>query len=369
MISGHTSDNTPVPAIAILTPRTHPNLSYLASYLERHGHDVFIVVETRTSEFNLPRKSRSQIIDRDTLTEDELASLLSRIDVAIVRVYQGFPGYVYKRLRKEGHAKFVEYGQAPLNSRIWPRLNSSIRASYRALRQRPIRSITCVLGEKSWGSEMPWASYFPHPGPPVNSFVTEETVRDPVRVVTVAKVGLPRKRLDLLLEALIRIDFKGELRVIGMLPKDASASPPSPNKFRHRLYAKRLSQLQEMAAAKFKLVFHTNLRHEDTLALISQCHVLALPSSNEPFAISPLEAMSFGKVVIISSDNGATDYVNHGTSGFIFRNRQLGSLQQSLLASMDERGRSEIRQNAIETVIRANGDERLARLLLKLLEG
>lgn len=61
----------------------------------------------------------------------------------------------------------------------------------------------------------------------------------------------------------------------------------------------------------------TNLSHSQTLKEISKCDVFFLLSINEPASISNLEAMSFGKPVIIMNGNGTANYLRSGEGGFI----------------------------------------------------
>jgi glycosyltransferase involved in cell wall biosynthesis len=61
----------------------------------------------------------------------------------------------------------------------------------------------------------------------------------------------------------------------------------------------------------------TNLSHSDTLNEISHCDVFFLLSNNEPASISNLEAMSFGKPVIVRNRNGTANYVQSGIGGFV----------------------------------------------------
>jgi glycosyltransferase involved in cell wall biosynthesis len=52
-------------------------------------------------------------------------------------------------------------------------------------------------------------------------------------------------------------------------------------------------------------------------ALYQAHDLFVLPSVDEPFAISPLEAMNFGLPVIITDSNGARGCVRDGVTGFV----------------------------------------------------
>jgi glycosyltransferase involved in cell wall biosynthesis len=60
-----------------------------------------------------------------------------------------------------------------------------------------------------------------------------------------------------------------------------------------------------------------NLSHSDALKELSNCDVFFLLSSCEPASIANIEAMSFGKPVIIRNGNGTANYVRSGIGGFV----------------------------------------------------
>jgi glycosyltransferase involved in cell wall biosynthesis len=81
-----------------------------------------------------------------------------------------------------------------------------------------------------------------------------------------------------------------------------------------------INEIREFVAlngVEKKIVISTNLSHPDVLAKIQMCDVFVMLSSREPASISNLEAMSFGKPVIIKSKNGTANYLNNGKGGFI----------------------------------------------------
>ena len=60
-----------------------------------------------------------------------------------------------------------------------------------------------------------------------------------------------------------------------------------------------------------------NLSHSDALKELSNCDVFFLLSSCEPASVANIEAMSFGKPVIIRNGNGTANYVRSGIGGFV----------------------------------------------------
>ena len=81
-----------------------------------------------------------------------------------------------------------------------------------------------------------------------------------------------------------------------------------------------LSEINDFIAAKNldkKIIISINKEHGEVLKKLESCDVFVLLSDSEPASISNLEAMSFGKPVIIKSGNGTANYLNHGSGGFI----------------------------------------------------
>ncbi len=61
------------------------------------------------------------------------------------------------------------------------------------------------------------------------------------------------------------------------------------------------------------------LNHSDYLSAISACKVFVLPSKNETFGISLLEAMACGKPVVASDNAGPKEIIDKGKNGFLFK--------------------------------------------------
>ncbi len=67
--------------------------------------------------------------------------------------------------------------------------------------------------------------------------------------------------------------------------------------------------------------------------------IFVLPSYNEPAAYAPLEAMAHGLPVIVSDTCGTRCYVEEGSTGYIFTSKDKTSLQDSLVACVEDRAR------------------------------
>lgn len=66
-----------------------------------------------------------------------------------------------------------------------------------------------------------------------------------------------------------------------------------------------------------KILISVNINHDEVLKKIGESDIFILMSDSEPASISNLEAMSFGKPVMIKSGNGTANYLNNESGGFI----------------------------------------------------
>ena len=73
--------------------------------------------------------------------------------------------------------------------------------------------------------------------------------------------------------------------------------------------------------------------------------LFVLPATDEPAAISPLEALGSGIPVICSNKNGTKNYIKHKKSGVIFRDCSIESLKSSILYSIEESNLSRMKNH------------------------
>jgi len=75
-------------------------------------------------------------------------------------------------------------------------------------------------------------------------------------------------------------------------------------------------------SAEDKIHISLNKSHSEVLKKIEECDVFILMSCAEPASVSNLEAMSYGKPVIIKSGNGTANYLKDERGGFIVSSRE-----------------------------------------------
>lgn len=134
-----------------------------------------------------------------------------------------------------------------------------------------------------------------------------------IRLLTVSKYQR-RKRLDLLLEALVDLRKQHpnqniHLTIIG----NRTNEPQNRGEF---------ERIQHLVA-KFDLTNVVTLEqavpYEKMPSRYAAADIFVLPAEHEPLGYAVVEAMAAGLPVIISSDCGAASYVKPGTNGYIFQ--------------------------------------------------
>ncbi len=84
--------------------------------------------------------------------------------------------------------------------------------------------------------------------------------------------------------------------------------------------------------------------------------IFVLPSIDEPFSISPLEAMAYGLPVIVSDTNGCRFHIREGENGFVVKSNDLDSLIHSLKKMMNMRDLSNLKSGALNYAIHNNNE-------------
>ncbi|MCH5250257.1 MAG: glycosyltransferase family 4 protein [Lachnospiraceae bacterium] len=86
------------------------------------------------------------------------------------------------------------------------------------------------------------------------------------------------------------------------------------------------------------VTLHVNLRRENVFELYGTSDVFVLPSTDEPAAVSHLEAMAFALPAVCSTGNGTASYIVNGETGYIFKDNDKDDLEdklQRLICSRD----------------------------------
>ena len=211
--------------------------------------------------------------------------------------------------------KFVIYLQWPLHG--LGLIRRVIRRILSFLLRVPI--ITPVLSTSdSWiGKEISDKShqgvFFVPFGMPIRNLVSEFSSRPPnlqaLKFLSIGKFQHRKNHLETIQNFLSNSNFsstEATLEIVGEV-----------STLEHSTVLNQIIDFIESNNLEEKIIISTNKGHEEVLRKLENCDIFVLMSDSEPASISHLEAMSFGKPVIIKSGNGTANYLNHGKGGFI----------------------------------------------------
>lgn len=111
---------------------------------------------------------------------------------------------------------------------------------------------------------------------------------------------------------------------------------------------KRCVELVKSLDLTSKVTFHGWVDREKKFQLLNKCNYLVLPSHNEGFPLTVIEAMA-KKCLVISTPVGAiSEYIRNGENGILFQPGDLDSLTE-ILRNISNFNREEIINNALVT--------------------
>lgn len=133
--------------------------------------------------------------------------------------------------------------------------------------------------------------------------IRDRSAREPFRIVFLGNL-VPRKGLDVLLEALADLPTGWRLDVVG----DDTAAPR---------YAARVQDLARELDLDAAVSFHGRLPADAVADRLGDGHVLAVPSRYEGFGLAYLEGMGYGLPPVAAATGGAPEFVDEGETGFL----------------------------------------------------
>lgn len=159
----------------------------------------------------------------------------------------------------------------------------------------------------------------------------------PAERLDVIYVGtvVERKGLDIVVDALIRLDHPWALTVVG----DLTESPDFVTGIRRRI---------ETANVDDAVTWTGVLSDRELANRMQEAHVLAMPSRYEPFGMAYLEAMGAGTVPIATNQGGPREFITHGQDGFVVP-PTVEAVQARLATCTDEDRLAPLAGNARET--------------------
>jgi glycosyltransferase involved in cell wall biosynthesis len=321
--------------VVFVAPRFHTNQVGVVKALLTQGHAVVFhsLLRGRTEDYSvlspeiiaeagLSKMLRRLLGDRGTNRPNAFPNPFSyyrrlkqvRPDVVVVRDPSRAFSLVAAACARLLGARVVFYSQDFLRRRYsLPRRV----ATWLLLRLFSAAWYTPLLGAEDKDSP-PRGRYFV-------PFVVErgETSRKDTGRTVVLMVGkyLERKNHLLLVEALAPI--MAERDVDAVIVGEAATSEQHD---RRNDVARRIEEL----GLKDRFTLLHNISFRDMPAIYQAADLFVLPASNEPAAVSVLEAIGFGIPAICSDSCGTRFYVEEGTTGAIFRSGVVEDLERVL---------------------------------------
>ncbi|MFZ7091136.1 glycosyltransferase family 4 protein [Primorskyibacter sp. 2E233] len=223
----------------------------------------------------------------------------------------------------------------------------------------PRRRVTPVAGLPPQVGHDPWAMYLPWPVAALPSPDPMPKPKGKLHLVCVGKLGLPRKNQPLLIKAMEAAGLQSlyHLTLIGTAPKE------------HKPGQYEQAQLMADLSTRDWITMHPNVPFPQMGNIHASADVSILPSFAEPLGTSPIEAMAYGSVPVISSDCGSAGYLTDGQNGFVIDMTRPDSATNALrkLATDDamrQRMSQAARQTAETELSEARFIERLNALLM-----
>ena len=249
-------------------------------------------------------------------------------DVVIVREPYTAYGLLATALGKLGHARVVFYSQVPMHRTV---SRHKVAVSSLTTKLVGARHITPVLGSPQLNSP-PFSAlrYVP--------FVMESQIPPEDRewfrcgAVNVTTVGkfYRRKEHVLFLEAIARLSERYDLRAT-VIGECTTAE--------NRRELARVEAAREELGLQDAVRIKTNLPYHEVQREYAAHDLFVLPSSEEPAAVSHLEAMSHSLPVICSDSNGTRCYIRHGENGYVFKTGDERDLEECMEGIIADRSR------------------------------
>lgn len=339
--------------ITFILPRYHTNLVEVVSVLKSRGHEISMLVynpgkEIEDNTLAIPKVLKvirfyhllsaifKSLKDPNNKRRFKILSFCGiyrsifeqKPDLIIIRNIDTIPAFqcfIVSLLKKP---KILLYHQTPFYGLKTRRaiVTNIINTIFNTV------SFTPVLGESNQSNYKIRNNFFlPFPVPKAK-FEFKRNEDGVFHILTVAKFE-KRKKLELLLLALRKADFSFKLTIIGQINSDS-----------HEKYFNEISDL--IARSNMGSVTHIykSIPYNRMNEFYQTSNLFILPSENEPFSTSVLEAISNGLPVICSDTCGSRHYVQEGFNGYIFQTNDVDSLLQCIklvkINSADVMGRN-----------------------------
>lgn len=105
----------------------------------------------------------------------------------------------------------------------------------------------------------------------------------------------------------------------------------------HEAYYRKVSDYVKAHGLEDRVTFLSNLKKEDVAKEYRKADVYVLPSTGEPAAVTPLEAMAHSVPAVCGTGNGTAGYIDSGRTGYVFKDNDREDLKDKLEKLISDR--------------------------------
>lgn len=105
----------------------------------------------------------------------------------------------------------------------------------------------------------------------------------------------------------------------------------------HEAYYRKVSDYVKAHGLEDRVTFLSNLKKEDVAKEYRKADVYVLPSTGEPAAVTPLEAMAHSVPAVCGTGNGTAGYIDPGRTGYVFKDNDREDLKDKLEKLISDR--------------------------------
>ncbi|WP_126977767.1 glycosyltransferase family 4 protein [Frigidibacter oleivorans] len=303
------------PSVLFVVPAFHPNLYYATRGLARAGIRVHVFAQSQDDHTPATHVALRRFGPDPGWRDLSRALDAAAPDLVLIRDASPLSRRASMLARLKGLA-MIGYDIKPLSRRSPPRL-----LLQKALRGQPPRRVTPVRLPPPAPPADPWAFFLPLPVGIYDDPPPPRPAGDRLRVLAVAKLAQPRKRVPQLIEELAPAGQAGRiaLTVVGSTTLAAS-----------RAEAAILDRVRDLSAGAEWLTLLEDRPFPEMPAIHAAHDVCVLPSTGEPLGIAPLEGMAYGTVPVISTGAGSAGMIRAGENGLTVDVQQPGRIAAAI---------------------------------------
>lgn len=319
-------------SILFMVPTYHTNMLSMTQSLKQAGHSVAVIV-AKTENFQNYKFYKP-------LTLAAIKNDPSKVDVLpfevadIILVRDQDPNMLEIAHSLAGPAtKMYNYNQKPLRrQRGVSRLIKDLkRLRTLQLKGVPLQGICPVDHhysiENRWPKKLLTRSFnfpvFDYPDHPVLNISNNHRLQ----VLMVGKLAQPRKRHFWLIKALQSSGIPCDLQICG-----AGLDLEYDDGTRSHEHYKDLKKcaVESSEGSKLRITLNEDVNFFELSAFYQNAQIFVLPSIQEEFGISVLEAMTHSCAVIVSDEVGAARHITHEFDGLVFPTHNFNVFEQSV---------------------------------------